>query len=208
MQRFARKVPGATLLVRRGPHNDIPGPELQFDRLVISGSGTSCLAEAPWISNLDELIRRTLDAGKPILGVCYGHQSVIRAMAGRQALRRAKAPEFGWTQIQITDPSPLLNGLPKKFCSFSSHYEEVIELPKGLRKLAESDLCAIQAYQLEDRPVFGIQFHPEKDLIDAEKIFKSRRAQGEGHILMHPEKSEKLYDPAIGDTIFKNFFSA
>lgn len=206
LRRYAVRHPGTTVYVRRGPHDDLPQDLSRVDKIVLSGSRTSCLEEAPWISRLDALVKKALNENKPLLGVCYGHQVLNRVVGGKELMRVGETPEFGWTKIEQVEDSPLFAGLGKSFYTFSSHFEEVASLPKGMKLLARSKDCAIQACQLENRPVFGIQFHPERDLDGAEKTFADRRKKGTPKVLLHPKDSHKLYDPKVGKTIFDNFF--
>jgi GMP synthase (glutamine-hydrolysing) len=206
LRAFAAAVPGASVYVRRGPQRDLPRDLAAYDRVVISGSMTPALDDAPWISELHEAVGRLLDLRKPVLGVCYGHQTLARVLGGKETVHRGSRPEFGWSRIEQLAPSALLKGVPEVFHSFSAHYDELTKLPPGARHLARSELCEYQAFQLEDRPVYGIQFHPEKDLAEAEKTFEERRRKGEPKLLLHPNEGPKLYDPKVGETIFRNFF--
>jgi GMP synthase (glutamine-hydrolysing) len=203
-----------TVVVRRAPQEDLPSSPSSFDRIIVSGSKTSCLEDAPWISKLLDFIKQTVDKNKPYLGVCYGHQTLVRALGGKELLKKSENPELGWTKIQIREPSLLfngmVNGIGKTFYSFSSHNEEVSQLPPGLRHLAQSELCQIQACQLGDQPIFGIQFHPEKPLADAKKtLLKAKQDAKKNRALLssllHPDRSDELYDSKIGEIIFKNF---
>lgn len=198
---------GVTAFVRRGPHEDLPVDVTRFDRVIVSGSKTSAMEAAPWISKLDDLIRRAIDSGTPLLGVCYGHQALARVLAGKGAVRKAATPEIGWTKIDVTDSSKLLDGLPRSFHTFSSHFDEVADLPPGTKLLARSEACAIQAFELSGKPVFGIQFHPERDATDAEKCFVDRKKSGFGRLLMGVGQTKKLFDPAVSETLFRNFLS-
>ncbi len=196
---------GATVEVRRAPQGDLPGDFARYDRVVISGSMTSAMADAPWIAGLHEAIRGLVDRGKPVLGVCYGHQAIARALGGVGSVRRGEKAEFGWTRIEQVGSSPLLAKLPERFYSFSAHFEEVASLPPGASSLARSEWCAIQAFGIEGKPVFGIQFHPEKDLEDASRTFQSCRKKGAPKELLRPKEGPRLYDPKVGQTIFGNF---
>jgi GMP synthase (glutamine-hydrolysing) len=175
--------------------------------VILSGSLTSALQDAPWINELHDFVGQTINNGIAFLGVCYGHQTLARVVAKTQVCGKAKVPEIGWTEIKIVKPSALMAGLPETFYSFSSHYEEVASLPPQLRKLAESKDCAVQAVQLEDRPVFGIQFHPERDIVGAEATFEEKRShpQWKNDPLLFPKKSRQLFNEEVGKTIFKNF---
>lgn len=207
LRRMVRAHAGATLFVRRAPHEDLPLSPLGFDRVVISGSKTSALDDAPWISSLHEFIRSTIHEGIPLLGVCYGHQSLIRALGGKQCVRQAQQAEFGWTKIEILETNPLLQGLGPAFYSFSSHFDEAGTLPEGVKRIARSEACEIQACQVLNRPVFGIQFHPEKDLKGANQTLSYRKKVGAPKQLLHPEQGPELYDPKVGETIFRNFLN-
>jgi GMP synthase-like glutamine amidotransferase len=206
LRRAAALVDGATIVVRRAPQDDLPRTPDSYDKVMISGSKTSAMADAPWISRLHEFIRHTIDRGKPLLGVCYGHQSLIRALGGKDSVRKGAEHEFGWTRIRQTgESSPLFKDVPQEFYTFSAHFEEVAALPKGMRLLARSESCAIQAAQLEEKPVFGIQFHPEKDIADAVRLFATLRKEGKPKKFLNPNASETLYDAKTSERLFRNF---
>jgi GMP synthase (glutamine-hydrolysing) len=206
--RLARLAPGATIHVRRAPEGDLPKDPLAFDRIILSGSKTSALDDAPWINQLFEFIKKSVEGKKHFLGICYGHQALVRTLGGREYLRRASVAEFGWTHIKVTDSSSILRGLPDSFHSFSAHFEEVSQLPNGMKKLAQSEACGIQACQVKGLPVFGLQFHPEKTPDQAKKVLIERKKLGEPKVLLNPTRTDELYDPILGETIFKNFLKA
>jgi GMP synthase (glutamine-hydrolysing) len=147
--------------------------------------------------------RQAIDLGKPFLGVCYGHQSLVRSLGGRQLMRRSHEAEYGWTRIETTGPSALFSGLPSAFYSFSAHQEEVASLPNGMKLLARSERCGIQACELEGKPVFGIQFHPEKTAEEGEESLAKRKAAD----CLHRGQGSRLFDSRVGQTIFGNFLS-
>jgi GMP synthase-like glutamine amidotransferase len=198
---------GITVEVRRAPERDLPHDLSKYDRFILTGSGTPAMEEAPWIEELWALIRKVVDRGQPLLGICYGHQAIARALGERAIVRRAEKPEFGWTRVECESENPLVAGLPRSFYSFSAHYDEVAHLPKGFKNWAHSENCAIQGYQLEGKPVYGIQFHPEKDPEDAETIFREEREKGNGKILLFPKETPKYFNPKVGEKIFSNFLN-
>ena len=204
---YARRVAGATVTVRRAPNGDLPESPRAFDRIVVSGSVTAANDHAPWIDRLLEFIRDAVDAKKPFLGVCYGHQMLARALGGETAVRSSETPEFGWSRIQTTAQTPLLKGLPSEFYSFSSHNDEVAKIPPGAQAFAKSERCAIQGYGLSDRPAFGIQFHPEKGLEECETSLVRWKKDFSRRATLEPKRSKALYKEEIGNTIFGNFFA-
>ena len=207
LRRWILNGPASVVHVRRGPDGDLPKTLSDYDCVVISGSRTSALESAPWIDHLHSLIREAIQTKTPMLGVCYGHQAIARAMGGLAHVRKADQPEIGWTALVIETDNPLFRGLDKNIYSFSSHFEEVATLPPGTRCIARSERCAIQGFQVGDLPIFGIQFHPEKSIEDAEYIFRVFTESGRRSLLMGPKESKKRYDAKVPKTLFGNFLT-
>lgn len=202
---------GSEVMVRRAPDFDLP-QDLQFDALVLSGSITSCLEfNEAWIKPYDDFVTEQIKKKTPTLGVCYGHQTIARClfrMEGRDPqLGKSKDAELGWQTVSKIAESKLFLGLPESFLTYESHYEEVTELPPGARRLAETDRCPIQAFELLDRPVYGIQFHPEYSVDEAEFSLANKLKKGERKDwILNAGKGPKLYDENVGNIIFGNFF--
>ena len=198
-------VPGCTAEVRRSMQEDLPVRLDRFDRVVISGSITSVLEHSPWISRLEEMIRQVLNRGTPLLGICYGHQLVARVLGGESAVRKAQKSEYGWVKMTVCGHSRLLDGLPKEFYSYSSHEDEVAQLPSEMQLTARSEVCGIQAMEHRSLPIYGIQFHPEKTLAEAE-ISIRERVKKLGHSALMGEKlGPKVYESKVSQRIFRNF---
>ena len=115
----------------------------------------------------------------PTLGVCFGHQVIATALAGRQAVRWSAEPEIGWDDIDVLDEEPILRGLAPGFRTFLSHHEEVAPGTPGLRTLARSRRCEVQALAVEGAPLYGVQFH-------AEMAGPEARALVSSHAERHP----------------------
>lgn len=100
------------------------------------------------------------DLNVPILGICLGHQAI--GLVGGALIKRLEKPFHGKTSfINVLEESPLFEGLPAKFEVMRYHSLYVDELPSNLKPLAISDDGVIMALREVNRPVFGIQFHPE-----------------------------------------------
>ena len=99
--------------------------------------------------------------------------------------------------------SPLFDGLPKKFFSFEYHQDEVHSLPEGFRLTAASRDCPIQAYDVEGAPMWGVQFHPERGIEHGKRSIAN--ALRSGREVQNAEKGDELFDPKVGETIFRNF---
>jgi GMP synthase-like glutamine amidotransferase len=116
-----------------------------------------------WLSHEEEFLRDVLAARVPVFGVCLGAQMLARAAGAR--VRQADAPEIGWLEVALTPEGasdPVLSSLPPTATVFQWHHYTFDVPPSGVA-LARSDVCT-QAFRLEDRPAWGIQFHAEVTL--------------------------------------------
>lgn len=105
-----------------------------------------------------EILRANLDA--PILGVCLGHQAI--GLVNGAKIKCLDTPLHGKTsRIKILASEPLFSGLPAEFEVMRYHSLYADELPPVLEPLAVSEDGVLMALRVKDRPIFGIQFHPE-----------------------------------------------
>lgn len=137
----------------------LPKPE-GCDLIVAMGGPMSVNdeAELPWLIEEKAFLRKAIDAGVPVLGVCLGAQLIASAL-GARVYPNAVA-EIGWFPVWRTE-------LIGEDCfTFPEHIEllhwhgETFELPEGATLLASSEACRHQAFQF-GRRVIGLQCHPE-----------------------------------------------
>jgi GMP synthase-like glutamine amidotransferase len=144
------------------PH-EAPPPDVDgFDAAIVFGAEAQVDQEDahPWLRPEKRLVGELLARGTPLLGVCFGSQ-LLAELAGAE-VRRAAEPEIGWHEVELTTDGrvdPMLGFLPARFDSLQYHHYEWL-LPAGGVALARSTRC-LQAFRLEGRPVWGVQFHPE-----------------------------------------------
>src|SRR3954451_9882773 len=101
-----------------------------------------------------------LDLDVPTLGICYGMQAMALALGGK--VESAETGEFGRTDLVLRDGGgQLLAGMPEEQSCWMSHRDAVFEAPEGFAALASSPGSPVAAYELPDRGLYGIQFHPE-----------------------------------------------
>ena len=138
--------------------------------IVLSGQSHPWDQYAP--ASLDGVVDVIKNARQPILGVCGGHQQIAAAFGAPVDLMGRLEPgegyegakrERGYFDIEIVNSgvSKLFTDLPKRFSVWHSHFDEVKQVPPGFRRTAFNETCAIQAMEHEQRPLFGVQFHPE-----------------------------------------------
>jgi GMP synthase-like glutamine amidotransferase len=155
----------------RAPAGRLPDWREDFTHVILTGSEASVLEREPWVEAEMESVRAAYRLGLPILGSCYGHQLLALALLGPAHVRRCSKPEIGWPPVRILAPSPVL-GRPRTIYAFSSHFDEVVRLPGEFSVLAASSGCAVQAFEVRRRPVWGIQFHPEMAVEPARQFMR------------------------------------
>ncbi len=130
-----------------------------FDAFVITGSPSGAYDDDPWIITLHDLIRTIYAAGKPMIGICFGHQIIANALGG-------KAEKFsgGWgVGIRTSKIISSSDIFPQHHVSFDllyMHQDQVITLPEGAETLMSDDFCQIAAFHI-GKQVLCFQGHPE-----------------------------------------------
>ena len=129
--------------------------------IILSGGPESTLApDAP------RAPQEVFDCGLPILGICYGMQTMAAQLGG--ATEAADQREFGHAEVRIAAQDSLLGGLndhpgsePARLDVWMSHGDHVTRAPTGFAVTATTDRIPIAAFADEARRWYGVQFHPE-----------------------------------------------
>ncbi len=156
----------------------LPNLNEDFTHLILTGSEASILNREAWVEREVELAQDAVDKGLAVFGSCYGHQILALALAGSQNVRRCAFHEIGWFPIKITKESSLL-GKKRIIYAFSSHFDEVFNLGESFTVLSTSENCEIQAFQWKEKPVWGLQYHPEITVQEAIQYIQSSAAKRE-----------------------------
>ncbi len=130
-----------------------------YNAIILSGS-QKLLSEPEIFEEygcLAEVLRNTT---RPLLGICFGHQLLARAF-GVDIVRTGKKYQ-GYYVVRVVTPDPLFEKLGNDFLVTKSHQEIVNTLPYGFILLANSPLVSIEVMRHTDRPIYGVQFHPER----------------------------------------------
>jgi len=140
---------------------EAPPPEVDaFAGVIISGSAACVTAPEPWMDALADLILDASVSGVPVLGICFGHQMVAHTLFGERSVRKSATPEIGWTNIEVTAVDELFAGIGERFNTFESHFDEVV-VCEGMQVFARSSRCDVQAFRVQGKPIWGVQFHAE-----------------------------------------------
>ncbi len=137
---------------------DDPRPMGDYRGLIVLGGPMS--ANDPEVAGEVEEIRRGLDTGVAMLGICLGSQLIAKALHAR--VYRNHGLEIGWEPVHLTDAGrrdPVLRGIPSPSTFFHWH-GETFDLPEGAELLAWSERTRHQAFRYGPK-VYGLQFHPE-----------------------------------------------
>lgn len=132
--------------------------------LIVTGSSSSVAKSKslpPWHCSAERFVRLAIDQGIPVLGLCYGFQFLARIFGDENTVDFAARPEVGWKEIFITEDDKILGSKGQKFFAYNLHFDEVVELPEDLNLLARTNDCAIHAFKHKEKPVWGLQSHPE-----------------------------------------------
>src|SRR5437870_3248488 len=107
------------------------------------------------------------NAGIPVLGICYGMQTMAAQLGG--AVEGGRVREFGYAEVRARGHGRLLSGIQDRVTTeghglldvWMSHGDKVTALPPGFAAMASNNATPFAAMMDEDRRLYGVQFHPE-----------------------------------------------
>ncbi len=125
-------------------------------------SGGPCSIYDPEAPRLDlELLELTDESGNPIpvLGICYGLQALAQGLGGQ--VERASRREYGRAVLEIRTSNGLFRDVPSHTTVWMSHSDHLTAVPPGFEVIAATENAPIAAVASTERPIYGVQFHPE-----------------------------------------------
>ena len=163
-QLIARRVREAHVYCEVHP-NDVSADfirEFAPKGIILSGSHMSAYEE----SN-DQASQAVFEAGVPVLGICYGMQTMAQQLGGK--VKSGTKREFGYAEVRARNHSKLLEGIEDfqteagegMLKVWMSHGDKVSELPPGFKVMASTPSCPIAGMFDEARGFYAVQFHPE-----------------------------------------------
>src|SRR5437879_1130101 len=133
--------------------------ESEPDLVILTGS--SALLSKP---RNRELFQPEMDlvreAKFPILGICYGHQIIGSAFGA--SMRDPGHMLRGYEKVSVVQRHPLFDGLPSDLLVAESHRQELTKIPDEFQHLAQSKTSKVEAIVHQSKPIYGVQFHPER----------------------------------------------
>ncbi|AIJ07469.1 MULTISPECIES: glutamine-hydrolyzing GMP synthase [Edwardsiella] len=106
-------------------------------------------------------------AGVPVLGVCYGMQTMAMQLGGR--VESSTEREFGYAKVEVTAPGRLFDGIQDALSAngnavldvWMSHGDKVTAIPSDFTTVASTETCPYAIMANEEKRFYGVQFHPE-----------------------------------------------
>jgi GMP synthase-like glutamine amidotransferase len=152
MEALREVSPAFTFKCFRVRENVFPDSATACDGWLVTGSDHSVYEELPWMLKTEELLRQALAVHRPVVGICFGHQLLAKALGGK-VVKSEKGWGLGLLSYQLHESGETVT-LP------AYHQDQVVEVPEKARLLGGSEFCphAILAY---DNLGLTFQAHPE-----------------------------------------------
>jgi len=130
--------------------------------IILSGGPNSVYEAIEW-----KAPQVVFELGVPVLGICYGMQSMAQQLGGK--VESSGKREFGFAEVRARGHSRLFNGIQDRSNAeghgllevWMSHGDKVTELPAGFKVIGSSESCPVAAMADEERGFYAVQFHPE-----------------------------------------------
>ncbi|MEM8487905.1 MAG: type 1 glutamine amidotransferase [Bacteroidota bacterium] len=149
-----------------------------YDAIFIGGAGEfSAKNDYDWMPALLALVQTADQRAFPLLGSCWGHQIIARALGGK-VIYDKDLTEMGchWIELNTAgQQDTLFKNFPTRFKANMGHHDRVSVLPQEAVNLAFSDTQSNQAFRIADKPIYGTQFHSELDAArEKERLYAYR----------------------------------
>ena len=173
------------------------------DGFIITGSKSSAYADKEWIRNLERLVQELHAKRKKMVGICFGHQVIARALGGTVA-----KSDKGWgvgvnvynvSELPVQGDDEVPGGGSGVLKLVATHQDQVTVLPPGARTVVSNDHCENAGFVVGDH-VLTLQGHPEfsaeyseaimafrHDMIGAERV-----SQGRASLVTHQHEGPRV----------------
>ena len=157
-----------------------------FDALIVSGSERSVYDDISWHDDVSHAIHACREMGKPIFGICFGHQ-IMASTFGGEVKRLSRDDCVGIKKFVNSDGHA--------FYRFVWHHDQVVRPPDCATVVASSDYCPFASLEY-DFPAFSVQYHPEFE----KKYFEKLLLAGNG-IFLSSEQTQQALEEISRDNV-------
>ncbi|MEM9603380.1 MAG: gamma-glutamyl-gamma-aminobutyrate hydrolase family protein [Pseudomonadota bacterium] len=152
---------------------ELPASVEVCDAWLITGSKFAAYDPDPWVAALKGFVRQAFERGRPMLGICFGHQIMAAALGGE-----VKLADAGWgvgVHRYTLDAAPAwLGETPATLAIQAFHQDQVVTVPPGATVLAHSDFCPVAALGYGTQAL-SVQAHPEFTADYVSELLRFRR---------------------------------
>ncbi|KAI4214953.1 MAG: hypothetical protein LQ351_002668 [Letrouitia transgressa] len=148
------------------------------DGVFLTGSKFNAFDDTPWVLRLVDYVKDVLAQRRVrLVGVCFGHQIIGRAMGAPVGRSEGGAWEVSVCDVQLTAEGTKVFGGRESLSLFQMHKDTVYEYPAGVEPLGSSESCLVQGMFVRNR-IITVQGHPEFTEEILREILETRHSQG------------------------------
>ncbi|KTD41642.1 glutamine amidotransferase-related protein [Legionella parisiensis] len=187
-------------------HGELPAHIDVEDAYVITGSHHGVNDGYSWITALEEFIRCLHVGRKKVVGICFGHQLIAKALGGT-VIQSPKGWGIGMSVNKITQHKSWMTPSLGVLNLIVSHQDQVVVLPPEAEVLAASDFCPFYMLQIRDN-LFTVQGHPEYSKNYAQALIEIRKSKLSEELVEQGLKSLQQHcDDGVFSSWIVNFLS-
>lgn len=139
--------------------NEFPVGVTACDGYVVTGSRFSAMDETPWMLRLEQFLRDAVANGRPVFGICFGHQILAKALGGE--VRKAEQGwQLGLQTYQVVQRPDWMVEAPDSLRINAIHQDQVVKVPDGAEIIATAPQCPVAGLAYGDKAI-SFQAHPE-----------------------------------------------
>jgi GMP synthase (glutamine-hydrolysing) len=142
--------------------------------IIVTGSPARLATRDEWMRKTEQALREAHAVGTPILGICFGHQLLGRALGG-QVLDNPRGREIGTVRLERLGTDPLFDQVTSEPLVVMTHLDSVVRPPAEAEVLGTTELDQ-HAILRFSRTTWGVQFHPEMDAEVVGDYLEERRS--------------------------------
>lgn len=170
---LAPRLPEAEFAACSVIDGELPRSVDEHDVYIFSGSPHGVYEDLPWIRESEAFVRRAVDAGKVLIGGCFGHQLIAQALDG-EVRRSDRGWGIGAHTHALVVREPWMRGGPEAMNVLVSHQDQVVRPPEGAVVLASSAFCPNAMLRIGER-ILTLQGHPEMNVATVDRLLDMRR---------------------------------